>query len=321
MTQNPTPPAPPAGAPQPPADASKDAAQRNTIGLIALITAIVGFIFACIPGALIMGWILLPTAFVLAVVALTRSGQKKGMGITALILSIVGTIVGVFVFMAVAAGAVSDAFDEAGGGDTTVVTEDEAADEEATDDADGADAAADSEAADEEATDDADGADAAADSEAAEDEAAEAEDVAEAGTRDNPHAFTDAVQNDNWTIAFTDFNGNANDEVAAANQFNDEAADGTQWITVAVDATYTGADTGNTLELSFDYVTADGTVIGAYDSMASGLEPDFDNFAELYEDGTESGKIGYLVPDSVDGLLRVTPGLFGDDAFFSLPTE
>ena len=36
----------------------------------AMIVAIVGFIFACIPGALIVGWILLPIAFVLSIVSL-----------------------------------------------------------------------------------------------------------------------------------------------------------------------------------------------------------------------------------------------------------
>src|SRR5690625_6037449 len=38
--------------------------QRNTVGIIALITALVGAIFAMIPGALILAWVLLPAAFV-----------------------------------------------------------------------------------------------------------------------------------------------------------------------------------------------------------------------------------------------------------------
>lgn len=299
MTQNPTPPAPPAGAPQPPADSdtANANAQKNTIGLIALIAAIAGFIFACIPGALIVGWILLPTAFVLAIVALTRKGQKKGMGITALILSIVGTIVGVVVFLSVAADAVSDAFDEASGGDTTVVTEDDA---DATDGGTGAEGA---------------------DESASEGDDAEAADSAEAGTRDNPHAFGDVIENNNWRIEFTDFTADGAADIAAANEFNDEAPDGSQWIIVDVAATYLGEDTGSTFELSFDYVTADGTVVGAHDSFVMDLEPEFDSLAELYPDATEDGRIPYLVPDSLDGLMRVTPGLFGDDVFFSLPAE
>lgn len=65
--------------------------QSNILGLIALITAVIGFIFACIPGALIIGWILLPVAFILGLVSLFLQGKSKWMGITALILSIVGT--------------------------------------------------------------------------------------------------------------------------------------------------------------------------------------------------------------------------------------
>lgn len=83
----------------------------NTLGLVALIVAAVGAIFACIPGALIIGWILLPIAFILSIVALVQRGKKKGFALTGLILSIVGTIIGVIVFTASAIGAVSDALD------------------------------------------------------------------------------------------------------------------------------------------------------------------------------------------------------------------
>lgn len=92
--------------------------QSNVLGLIALIAAVVGFIFACIPGALIIGWILLPVGFILGLVSLFLKGKSKWMGVTALILSIIGTIVGFVVFFSV----VTDSFDEAlGSGDTTVV--------------------------------------------------------------------------------------------------------------------------------------------------------------------------------------------------------
>lgn len=91
---------------------------RNVLGLIALITAALGFIFACIPGALIVGWILLPIAFVLALVSLFIKDKAKWMGITALIVSIVGTIVGFAVFFSVLATSVDDAI---GSGDTKVV--------------------------------------------------------------------------------------------------------------------------------------------------------------------------------------------------------
>jgi len=100
-----------------PQEYAKAKKQRNVIGLVALIAAIVGFIFACIPGALIIGWVLLPIAFILAIVSLFLKDKAKGMGITALILSIVGTIVGFTVFFSVVTSSAKDAF---GSGDTKV---------------------------------------------------------------------------------------------------------------------------------------------------------------------------------------------------------
>lgn len=82
---------------------------KNIIGRIALIVALIGFVFACIPGALIVGWILLPIAFILGIVGACQSGKKKGTSVAAIILSVVGTIVGVIVFIALVANALDDA--------------------------------------------------------------------------------------------------------------------------------------------------------------------------------------------------------------------
>lgn len=81
------------------------------MGIVALAVAIVGFIFACIPGALIVGWILLPIAFLLAIISFFLKGGK-GLSIAALIISVVGTIVALLVFFVVVASAFDDAFSE-----------------------------------------------------------------------------------------------------------------------------------------------------------------------------------------------------------------
>ncbi|MFE6996145.1 hypothetical protein ACFVAE_09330 [Microbacterium sp. NPDC057659] len=109
----------------PPAPAGEK--KLNVLALVSLIVAVVGFIFACIPGALIVGWVLLPIAFVLSIVSLFLKGDKKWMGIVALIVSVVGTIVGFIVFFTV----VATAFDDAFGGSETTVTQpkDEPADD------------------------------------------------------------------------------------------------------------------------------------------------------------------------------------------------
>jgi hypothetical protein len=92
--------------PVPPAPAKRS----NTIGLIGLIAGIVGFIFACIPGALVVGWVLLPIALILGIVGVCQSGKSKGTSVAAIIISIVGIVVGVVVFFAVVSDAFKDAF-------------------------------------------------------------------------------------------------------------------------------------------------------------------------------------------------------------------
>lgn len=90
--------------------------RRNILAIIAFAVAVIGFIFACIPGALIVGWVLLPIAFILGIVSLFMKG-KKGFGIAAIVISVIGTIVGVIVFTTLAV----DAVDEALGGDEVSV--------------------------------------------------------------------------------------------------------------------------------------------------------------------------------------------------------
>lgn len=293
------PPEAPVGAPPTPAAV----ATTNTVGRIALGVAIAGFIFACIPGALIIGWVLLPVAFILGIVGATRTGQRKGGSIAAIIISIVGVIVGVVVFLAVVAGAVDEAFDAATGGETTAIDSDEAA----------PDAAADEDGA----TDDAaNAADEAADDETADDAAA-----GPAGTREDPFPFDSVIANNEWSVELSGFDADADEEIAAASQVNDAPGEGYRWVTVDAAATYVGAASGNVLEVSVDYVAADGTVISAHDEFVMGLEPEFDSLAELYEGATEDGKLAFLVPDAVDGEFRVTLGILADEVFVALPAQ
>lgn len=95
---------PPPGPPQPPTK------RRNGLALGALIIAILGFAFAVIEGAYIIGWILLPIAFILSLVALFQRDKAKKAAVAALVISIVGTIAGGIAFMASAAKAVDEAF-------------------------------------------------------------------------------------------------------------------------------------------------------------------------------------------------------------------
>ncbi|WP_105567189.1 DUF308 domain-containing protein [Microbacterium halophytorum] len=261
--------------------------EKNTVGLISLILGVVGFVFAFIPGALIVAWILLPAAFILGIIALCLKGKSKWMGLTGLILGIVGPIVAGIVFTTLVVGAFDEAFDEASGGETTV-TEAPAEDEGAADDAE--------DAAPDDSADDASG---------------------EQGTRENPVSFDATIENDDWTVTLADFVPNANDDVAA-NGINDAPGDGEVWIEFTPTVTYHGEESGYAAEVQFAYVGADGSVSDSLTNIVI-LDDGFDASAELYDGGSATGKVALLVPDDLDGLIRVTPGFLGDDVFVSLP--
>lgn len=229
---NPAAPAPqqlPPPMPHPTAAASVPR-KTNVIALIALIVAIAGFVFACIPGALILGWILLPIAFVLSIVSLFLKGDRKWMGIVGLIVSIVGTIVGFVVFFAVIANAASEAF-----GDTdTDTTVTQPADEE--------------------------------DAAAVEEEPAEA---AAQGTRENPYPIASRISTDDWTVVVNSHTVDGAAAVADGNMFNDPAPAGSHYEIVNYTVTYTGDESGLAVEVSMALVTSAGNVVNSYDAMVS----------------------------------------------------
>lgn len=105
-------PVPSGGAPMAPA-APAVGAQKNVLGIVALAIAAVGFLFAVIPGAFIIGWLLLPIGLILGIVAVCLKGKKKGFGIAAIIVAVVGTIAGFIAFSVAAVNAIDDAIDEA----------------------------------------------------------------------------------------------------------------------------------------------------------------------------------------------------------------
>jgi hypothetical protein len=201
---------------------------RNILGLIAFIVAVVGFIFACIPGALIVGWVLLPIAFILGIVSLFMKGRGKGLGITAIILSVVGTVVAVAVFFAVVADAVDDSL---GGTDVSV-----------SDPVDEAAPATESTAEGEAPAD------------------------ATAGTRDNPVAIGSTITGEDWTAVVNSYTIDGNATVAAE-QFNEAAPAGSHYEIVNYTVTYTGDESGYAGEVIVDVVTSSGNVVNGFDNF------------------------------------------------------
>ena len=257
-----------------PAQPAKAKKQLNVVGLIALIAAALGFIFACIPGALIVGWILLPIAFILALVSLFLKDRAKWMGITALTVSIVGTIVGVSVFLAVVATSLDNAF---GSGDTTVV--------EPTDDA-------------------------GADNGAAEEEpAAEAgtrENPYPIGSvieSDDWRVVINSV-----TLAATDAVVAANQFNEPPTEGSEYIIVNYSATYIGDDP-----DGEMPAFVSIEYVTADGTTVNGLDKFVVAPEP-IDTMSTLYTDGTATGNVAFEVPTATagQGVLAVRPGMLGD---------
>ena len=77
----------------PPAVPQAPAGQKNRLGTIALIAAIIGSVLACIPASLDVGWIMLGAALILGFVGLLQSGKTKKSSIAAIVVSIVGAAV------------------------------------------------------------------------------------------------------------------------------------------------------------------------------------------------------------------------------------
>ncbi len=257
--------------------------ERNILAIVALATAVLGFIFAIWEGAYIIGWILLPISFVLALVSLFLKGKSKKLGIAALIVSIVGGIAGGIAFMSSAARVFEESFSTSS--ISAMPTTDPAADSPVTD----------------------------APADAGEDAEQTSGDL---GTRDNPYPLGTTLSSDDWQVTINSFTPDATEAIMAENSFNDPPADGNTYAMVNLTATYVGADKGSPFELTFSYVTAAGNVVETYDSMV--VIPDDLPFNDVYSGASVTGSKGFEIPAGDNGVLRVQLGLFSDEVFVAL---
>lgn len=261
--------------------------ERNIIGIIALVAAIVGAVFALIPGAMILGWILLPIAFILSIVSLFMKNQKRGQGIAALIISIIGTIIGMIVFIGVVGSAVDEAFNE----ETQIQSPTDGDEMEEREDV-------------------------VVDEDAAEPVDADAEE----GTRSNPLAIGSTISDSEWDVTINSVDLDATDVILAENPFNEAPGDGNVYIMVEVTATYTGDNPeGETPWVTVEYVSAGGNSFASHDSMVVAPHR-FDSLETLYEGASATGNISIEVPaeEITEGTLKVSPGLFSDAVFFAV---
>lgn len=260
---------------------------KNPLGIAALALAVVGTVFAVWEGAYIIGWILLPIAGILAIVALVQRGREKKFAAAGLVISIIGGIAGGVAFTMSVNRAFEDAF-----GSSTVTAAPPTAAEEAT--------------AGETTT---------AESGDAAEPPADANGAAE-GTRANPYPLGTTLVGDEWELTVNSYNPDATADVLAENPFNEPPAEGNVYSLANVTITYTGDSSGTSFEISVAYVSAGGNVINSYDNMA--VAPDGLGLDELYNGASTSGNVIFEVAAGDDGLLRVQPGLFADEVFVAI---
>ena len=243
--------------------------EKNTLGLIALVVAIIGFIFACVPGALVVGWVLLPIAFILGIAGMFQAGKTKQTSIAAIIISIVGTVVGVSVFAFVVSDSVKDAFGSsdlkpsssvaANGG---VGNTDPSREKSSTSD--------------------------------------------EPGTRQNPIPIGQTVTSKDWEVTLG-VPREAGAEVAAANQFNDRPKAGFEFWVVPVTATYIGDESGSVMfGVRVSFVGSDNRT---YNDYCGVIPDPLSDVGELYQGGVAKGNACVSVPAGADGLWAVTSGI------------
>jgi len=254
---------------------------RNTVGIVALVMAVIGVVFACLPGALIVGWILLPISFIVGLVGLFRRGEAVWPAVTAVIVSVVGTIIGVFVFLMVVGSAVDEAISSASAVSASPAPDGALANS-------GGSAAADS---------------------------------AQGKSRENPYPLRTEISSKDWKVVINSVTFNANDAVAAANQFNEPPAEGKEYVLINYTATYIGNDpAGETPAFVLvDFVTADGVTIDGADSIAAAPDA-IDSLTVLYKGASVSGNVVRAVPsaNAQDGVLAVSPGLLADKVFVAV---
>ncbi len=270
--------------------AAPEAPQRNIVGIIALVCAVLGTIFACIPGAFVVGWILLPLSFVLGLVGVFLKGRKWP-AITAIVLSIIGTIVAALVFFFAVGKAIDDAFDS----DVTVYQGDET--NAAPGDTGGAAASTGG--------------------------APLAQDTGGNGTgdtRENPLPIGSTVESKDWAVTLNGVDLNATEAVMAENYLNDEPAPGQTYALANVTITYKGSDPqGATPTEQMAFVFPDGTSVNSFDHTA--LAPDaIDPIATLYEGGSITGNVEFLVPTAGldNSVLAIRPDLVSTKKFFAV---
>ncbi|TFD50228.1 DUF4190 domain-containing protein [Cryobacterium frigoriphilum] len=270
---------------------------KNVLGLISMIVGIAAFVGAFIPVLNYITGIIAIAGIVLGVLALLKKDKPRKAALTGTITSSVALILSI-VLAIVYTGAIMKAVEEAQGGISASETAPDAGTDAGTDDT--------------------------VPSDDASDEAVEEPSGDEVGTRGNPAPLGTLVELSDRTglqyeITLDTSTLNANEQVAAAYEYNDVAPEGLQYAMISVTAVYKGADSGTpSYDLDIEFVSAAGTTHTVNDAYVFGEPaPALSDINDLYPDATGTGNVVIAIPaaDAANGTWVVS-SFFGDSKFF-----
>lgn len=124
------------------------------------------------------------------------------------------------------------------------------------------------------------------------------------GTRENPLAPGVTFAVGDWTVQLDTTNLDADDLVAAENEFNEPPAEGRRFVMVEATVTYTGDDSGIPwVDLSFEFYGSDGNTFGtSLDDYCGVIANPLEDHGEMFPDASATGNVCVSVPtDQIDG--------------------
>ena len=264
---------------------AKPELKSNGLGLAALIIGIIALVFAFIPLIQVVGGFAAFVGIVLGLVGLFLKGRKKAIAIAGTIISIVALVLSISLSAFYAQSfvdAVSTSVQESTSS-AEVVT---GGDDEASSTGSSGDG--------------------------------------ERGTRENPLPMGSTIiigspGSPEWEVTVGPVILNANDEIAAANQFNDPPEPGFQYALLTLNVTYVGESTGTPwLDLDWDYVGADSVTYRSGDTFAVPPNSIMD-INELFPGGSGTGNIVIAIPEdsASEGTWRIGGSFLSDKIFFA----
>ncbi|TLP79421.1 DUF4190 domain-containing protein [Nesterenkonia sphaerica] len=265
------------------------------VGIAAMVLGIVSVVLAFIPLIGLLSFLLGPLAVVLGIVAIAKH-RGEGQGIAGVVTGAIGTI------FAIAGLLITGAFFTSAE-DELLRLEEEARSVDPEDEEEVAELEQEVQDQQEEVADE-------------RETPEQTGDAAGQGTREDPLPLGETVADDEWEVTVHSVERDADDAIAAENPYNDPAPDGMTYILVNISATYLGEGSDSPMMgVELAYVSSTGETSASYDYIV--VTPDsFDDFAELYTGGTETGNVALAVPPDDDGTLRVRLGFLDTTDYF-----